>query len=355
MVWGSGDESAVLAMRRLLILVCLGLAVLTGADFVWWRSAERQLEKGLAAQVQSVRNAGGAVSASVAVRGGWPVAASLTVGDLFVTSGQIAWSTDRLVLEQSVFHPFLLVIESMGMQRLRVGASPDTPYTADTLRATVPLQAGVPPRGFRLQVINFRAGLGEMAAEGLTVGTLNLQTHWTPAAQQNEAAVSASISLSGIRLPTGPSWPFGSAIETVSADLALNGPLPRAKEFGLKDLPEGVASRATSWRDAGGTLEVQHLSIDWGALDLIGSATLALDDLAQPMGAGSVRIRNSLREYGLLGERAEFAAKALLALLQKPGGEDEKPEVELPVTLQDRRLSISRYGVMRFPKLSLPQ
>jgi hypothetical protein len=283
------------------------------------------------------------------------------VGDLFVTSGQISWSTDRLVLEQSVFHPLVLVVESAGMQRLRVGASPDMPYTADTLRATVPLQAGVPPRGFRLQVVNLRAGLGETATEGLTVGDLSLQTHWTPAAQQNEAAVSASIRASGVRLPAAPSWPFGAAIETVAADLTLTGPLPRAKEFGLKDLPEGLASRATSWRDTGGTLEVQHLIIHWGALDLTGSATLALDEQAQPMGAGTVHIRDpapaldALRENGLLGERAEFAAKALLALLQKPSAEGDQTEVELPMTLQDRRLSISRYGVARLPKVVLPQ
>jgi len=340
---------------------CLALAVIIGADVVWWRSAERQLDKGVAAQMLSVRNAGGTVSASVPVRGGWPFAASLTVGDLFVTSGQISWSTDRLVLEETVFHPLLLVIESAGMQRLRVGTSPDIPYTADTLRATVPLQPGVPPRGFGVQVVNLRAGLGETATEGLTVGALTLQAHWTPAAQQNEAAVSASIRASRVRLPAGPPWPFGSAIETVGADLALNGPLPRAKEFGLKDLPEGFASRAVSWRDAGGTLEVQRLTIDWGALDLTGSATLALDDHTQPMGAGTVHIRDpalaldALSENGFLSERGAFAAKALLVLLQKPSGAGEKPEVELPMTLQDRRLSISRYGVARLPKVALPQ
>jgi hypothetical protein len=151
-------------------------------------------------------------------------------------------------------------------------------------------------------------------------------------------------------------WPLGPTVENVVADLALNGPLPRAKDLGVKELVE----RTAAWRDAGGTLQVQRLILDWGALNLTGSATIALDDQLQPMGAGTVHITDpaaaldGLRQNGVLGDKEAFAAKALLALLVKPAGDADKPAVDLPFTLQDRRLSISRYGVARLPRLPLP-
>jgi hypothetical protein len=340
-------------MRRLLIGVLALLALIAGADALWWYSAVRQLNKGLAAQVQMARNAGWSVAASTPVRGGWPFAASLTLGDLVVAGPGVAWSADHLVLQLNAWHPLLLLIEAEGTQHLQLGTSPDMPFTADTLRASVPLQAGVPPRGFALHIINLRAGLGEGPSASLTVGSLDMQTHWTPAAQQNEAAISASVRAANVRLPTLPdaAWPFGNAVAHITTDLVLDGPLPRVKD---------LAERAVAWRDAGGTLQVQHLVLTWGALDISGGATLALDDQLQPMGAGTVRITDpnaaldSLRDSGFLGDRAAFAAKALLALLLKPPPEGEPPAVELPLTLQDRRLSISRYGVTRLPRLALP-
>jgi hypothetical protein len=340
-------------MRRLLILTLGVLAVIVAADAMWWRSAERALAKGLATQMQGARTAGWSVMNSVPVSGGWPFAATLTVGDLLLSGGGIAWSADRLVLQTSLWHPLMLSVESEGMQRLRVGAWPEIPYTADTLRALVPLQAGVPPRGFSVHMVNLRVGLGEAASNSLTVRGLDLQAHWTPAAQQNEAAVAASLQAQDVSLPAAPfgAWPFGSAVAHLSADFALSGPLGRVKD---------LADRAVAWRDAGGTLDVKRLAVEWGGLDVTLGATLALDEQLQPMGAGTLHVidptaaLDGLRETGVLPDRAAFAARALLALMIKPAASGEKSAIDLPFTLQDRRLSISRYGVLRLPHLALP-
>jgi hypothetical protein len=338
-------------MRRLLIVLLALLLAIAGADVVWWRVTENKLDKGLAAQLSAARTAGWSVSASPPMRGGWPLTATLAVGDLILSGTQVTWSTDRLVLEVSLWHPLVLRLESVGMQRLRIGNFPEIPYTADTLYAAIPLQTGAPTRGFNLSMVNFRAGLGETGTGGLTVRALELLTHWTPAAQQNEPAIAASLNATDVRLPAGPAWPLGPSVSGISADLSLNGPLPRVN---------GFAERAASWRDAGGTMEVQHLQIDWGALDLAGTATLTLDEQLQPMGAGTLRVTDpvaaldALRENGALADNAVFAAKALLTLLSHTSQQGGKPEVDLPFTLQDRRLSISRFSVARLPHLDLP-
>jgi hypothetical protein len=124
----------------------------------------------------------------------------------------------------------------------------------------------------------------------------------------------------------------------------------------VKDL----ADRAVAWRDAGGTLDVKRLAVEWGGLDVTLGATLALDEQLQPMGAGTLHVidptaaLDGLRETGVLPDRAAFAARALLALMIKPAASGEKSAIDLPFTLQDRRLSISRYGVLRLPHLALP-
>jgi len=374
-------------MRRLVIVVVVLLILLGVAHALWWRWAEQQLAAGLTAALAGARKAGWTVTAAPPVQGGWPLSASLTVPDLFLSGGQtdapagatmagtgavaggVTWSTDRLVIEVGLLQPRVLRIESEGTQRLRVGNLPEIPYTADILRLAIPLQVGVPPRSFTLHMVNLRAGLppadvaigtppGSVPAgfpaggpAGVTVRGLDLVAAWTPAAQQNEPAVTLSLSAQEIRLPAGRAWPLGPGVEDFSADLALNGPLPRLGS---------VAARAAAWRDAGGTLEVQRLVLAWGALDLTGSATLALDDQRQPMGAGTIHITDpeaaldGLHANGALGSQAELAAKGLLSLMLHPAEDGGKPSVELPFALQDRRLSISRYGVARFPPLSLP-
>ena len=84
--------------------------------------------------------------------------------------------------------------------------------------------------------------------------------------------------------------------------------------------------RAASWRDGGGSLEIQHLALDWGPLDLTASATLALDDQLQPMGAGSARLvgyaetLDALAPHGAISRSAATAAKAVLSLLANTPG-----------------------------------
>jgi hypothetical protein len=59
---------------------------------------------------------------------------------------------------------------------------------------------------------------------------------------------------------------------------------------------------------------------------------------------------DALAEARLIAPRAATAAKAVLALLQRPQP-DGKPAVQLPLTLQDRTLALGRIPLARLPEL----
>ena len=128
-------------------------------------------------------------------------------------------------------------------------------------------------------------------------------------------------------MPSVVNWPLGNKVEAFSAEGALNGPVPRSP---------GLVQRAAGWRDGGGTLALDRVVVHWGALDLTGTATLALDDQLQPMGSGNARIRgyadalDSLAAHGTMSRRASTAAKAVLALIARSENEPGVPEVESP-------------------------
>jgi hypothetical protein len=144
---------------------------------------------------------------------------------------------------------------------------------------------------------------------------------------------------------------LGPRIASLTLQGALDGPVPRAHTLG---------ERAAAWRDGGGTLEIQHLAVNWGPLDLTASATLALDEQQQPMGTGSARVigyaetLDALASHGVISKSAATAAKAVLSLLAHSPEDGGPPDVEVPLTLQYRTLSMRQVPLLRLPELDWP-
>jgi len=339
-------------------IVVLVLVLLAG-HALYWRWATQRLEQGFLAWAADRRTHGWVVRAGQPERGGWPLAASVSVPGLHVEGGQadipdgFAWSAERVRLSVRLLQPRSLSIAAEGMQRLRLGDLPEIPYTADRLHADIPLEPGVPAHAADILARDLRAGMpsGKDATSGLTVGLLQVHGELRPAAPQGEPALAFTTSAEAIGLPPGLPWALGGRISSLSVNGALNGPLPRVP---------GLAHRATAWRDGGGTLEIQRLALGWGPLGITGSATLALDMRLQPMGTGNARIvgyadtLDALATSGVITRRAATAAKALAALIARVPEDGGKPEIEVPLTLQDRTLSIRQIPLARIPELIWP-
>ena len=341
--------------RRRILAAALAVAVLLVAgDALLWRWAEGQLEKTFADWASARRAQGWTVTAAPPRHAGWPLAAELVLTGLTVTAthpdlpGGIDWTADRLTLRATLRHPRTLDIAVGGAQHLRLGTLADLPFTADRFEAAIPLQPGVPAHLGDLEVAQLRAGIGNT---GLTLAQLRLHGDLKPAALQGEPVLTLSAELTDLVLPAGP-WALGPRIGSAALELNLTGPLPRA---------ETLESRATGWRDGGGTLELRRIAFNWGPLNLAGSATLALDEHMQPMGAATARLTgyaetlDALTVAHLIGARAATAAKAVLGLMAHAPANGGAPEVEVPLTLQDGALSVGRIPLARMPELSWPE
>jgi hypothetical protein len=186
----------------------------------------------------------------------------------------------------------------------------------------------------------------------LTLGHLDVDAVVNQAAAQGQPAVSMSVKAEAIDLPARLNWPLGPHIASVRLDAALNGPLPDAT---------GLTAVATAWRDDGGSLEVRHVETHWGPLGLTATATLALDPELQPMGTGTAQVTgyaatlDALAKNGLMSRSAATTANAVLSLLADTPGDGGPSEVDVPLSLQYRTLSMRQVPLVRLPELDWPQ
>jgi hypothetical protein len=342
--------------RRLVLLLALGLVALGAGHAVLWRSMANGLEQGWQSWVQLRRAQGWRVDHAEPVRGGWPLSATLTIarvrleGGAATLPGGVALTATPLVLRVSL--PWLdrLFVEFPGQQRLRLGAA-EFPFAADLLVATVPLEPDTPPSAAELMGERLRIGT---PAGGVEVRSLTLTASGSASATDTEPALALRLGAEGVELPAAPvrgAEALGRSIQTLAADLWVSGPVPPGRAPSL---------RAEAWRDGGGTLELRALALRWGAVGAQAAATLALDEALQPMGAGTLRISGAaaaletLVEAGVVGRRAAATARGVLPLLSRPSAETGAPEVEVPVTLEDRVLALARIPVLRFAPLDWP-
>ncbi len=344
--------------RTWVALAALPIGLLVG-DVLYWRYTTQQLEYGFTAWVAQRRATGWTVQFGPPTIGGWPSAATLTASGVKLTGGApeipggLSWSADRVTLRVALLHPGSLEVTPAGSQGIRLADGPDIPFTADQMHLAVPLQQDRPPAGATLTASNLQADVpvGSGTTSALTIAALRGQAKQDPAAGQGEPALTLSLGANSLTLPPATRWPLGPRIESLSLDGAVEGPLPHTG---------GLTAGATAWRDGGGSVEIKRLALHWGTLDLTGTATLALDPQLQPMGAGSAKVTgyaetlDALAANGALSRSAAIAAKAVLSLLARPQEEGQPDEVEVPLTLQYRTLSMRQVPLVRLPELDWP-
>jgi hypothetical protein len=340
--------------RRLwIVLLATPLLLLAAVTLYWWIVA-RNLERGFADWEAQERLFDRNDRHGLSTRGGWPLAATLNVPAMSLSGGsadirgRLTWSAERLVLRIALFQPGVLEIAPEGRQTLRVADAPEVPFTADQLRLTMPVRADPWPKFTDLVAENLHANT-PMGEAGLA--SLHLHLGFAPGAQSEDPVLAFSLQSQGISPPAGIVRLLGPRIDSLSVDGALNGPVPVGRT---------LADQAAAWRDGGGSLKVDHLALAWGPLNLTASATLALDDQLQPMGAASAKLvgfaetLDALAAHAAISRSAATAAKAVLSLMAHNPEDGGPPDVDVPLTLQYRTLSMSHVPLVRLPELDWP-
>ncbi|WP_376098849.1 DUF2125 domain-containing protein [Roseomonas sp. CCTCC AB2023176] len=336
---------------RLLLLTALLLAVLAAGHAVLWNTMASRLQAGFDIWAAARRASGWRVEHAPPVRGGWPFAATLRLPEFRLSGGTatlpggIEWSSAEVVLAVRLPRLDELQIRSGGPQRLRLG-NLDLPFRADRLEGSVPLQADVLPKGGSFGARRLRIGT---PAGGVEIAELDLTLDTRASAIEGEPALTVQGEVRDVLLPTAGS--LGRAIAHLALDASLTGPVPGGRS---------PATRAATWRDAGGTVEIRRLDATWGPATARGTATVALDEALQPMGAGTLRLTganavlDSLVAAGLVPARSAGLARGVIGLLSRPAEGGGPPQIEVPLTLEDRSLTVARIPVARLPPVAWP-
>jgi hypothetical protein len=149
-----------------------------------------------------------------------------------------------------------------------------------------------------------------------------------------------------LTLPTAPK-PFHNPLDELAAALTVRGKLPTT--------PPRQA--ATSWRDGGGTADVDHFALRWDRLKVSGSGTFALDGNLQPEGSFSVAVENypallqAFVAAGQLTDTEAVIANLALMLLAK-SGPDGEPQIAAPFRMQNGRMFLGPARLGSAPHIS---
>ena len=176
--------------------------------------------------------------------------------------------------------------------------------------------------------------------------TLSLSLPGEPPRTHTEPALSLAVEAHDLQLPKIPA-PFQGAVNEFDFDLTVLGPLP--------NLPPRQA--AESWRDAGGTIEVEKITARSGDLAIDGSGTFAFDRDLQPEAAfsGSVRgydkLITGLAEAGILPPGGSALARLGLSLLSQPGAKGQ-PQIKTSFTIQNGEMTLGPLKLGSAPRIA---
>ena len=352
--------------RRLLLLLVLTPLLAIGAEALLWLFAGRQVEAAFHAWISARRAEGWRVSAGRESLAGWPFAAVVTVAGFAISGGEnlhpggLSWRTDGLALQLNLLAPRRLVLVPAGRQRIRLFGGPAIALVAARITAIIPLVApnrvkidahdarfGAPDRNPNLVTARQITFDGSRASPGIPGPNPAADAQASERSQLALKLDATELAVPEARLPA-----LGRKIALLSVSAVLKGPLPSGPSWAV-----GLGA----WRGQGGTLAIRDLSLVWGPLAIGASGRLALDAAMQPAGQGTARIigytatLDALASEGDIGKGAATAAKAVLTLLARPSTTaGAPPEVDVPLRLEDRTVSVGQIPLFKLPAVTWP-
>lgn len=268
---------------------------------------------------------------------------------------QWRWSGDRLVANIDPRDLHKIAFRLPGHQLLRLGSG--------DLAVEAALRAARSDGHLRFDDAGRVAALSvEFEAAELQVGaqppwatrqlTVALSPHRPQAPTHASDMLDFSVRVEALRLPAPVDMLAALGRDIKLGEIAgrLAGPVRGAT----------LAQALAVWRDAGGAVEISSARLEWGALRLTGDATLALDTLNRPLGAGVARIAgagetlDALAQSGAIDARNAAMLKiALTFLARNDPANGGTSSVQIPIAAQDGVLSVHRFALLRLAPLGL--
>lgn len=340
--------------RRLAILTCVVLVLVAiGVSGFWFYGAER-LKSGFAAWESNWRARGGELGYESLQLGGFPLRFRAhferPVMGQAETRTPWHWQGERLRLNMSPFapraraffpgeHKITFTWQGIPVALTAAAKKAEGRYRRRSGETVVALEGSQ----IRLQV---------NGQEATTIDRLSIETVGLRSTDHLEPSARFAVAVDELMLPQGRlPEAFRARVDLGRLKGQVLGPVG----------PEVTRAQVTAWRDLGGTVEIERLELRWGPLTVVAVGTLALDEDLQPLAAltatitGYAETVDALRTAGALQPKEAEAAKSLLKLLAKPprllGG---PPEIAVPLTIQNQRLSLGPVALLTLPRLDWP-
>ncbi|PKU26190.1 DUF2125 domain-containing protein [Telmatospirillum siberiense] len=324
---------------RFFLIGCGLLVVLAGAYGFWWHYLTTTLQGELARWVDEQGSVGWKIRTGSVTTGGFPWRVALTVEAPAVEdpSGN-QWQGPPLSVVLPLFDPRHPRIEGAGRHVLTPKGRDPIGFSADAASADLQFDDhGLVGASIRLAAV---------ALADSRLGRLSVDVRRQASGRIEHTMTSweSHILLEDLVLPDDPRLLFGTRLPAIRLDSRLQGSVPGGSP----------AQALAAWRDDGGTLEIDALSVDWPPLALSGKGTLALDSDMQPMLASTCDIRglfaaiDALVRGGVIRGQDAGMVKLAFGLLMKPGKDGEKT-LSMPVTIQNRVLSIGPVKLLDLP------
>lgn len=325
----------------LVLFALISAAAYTG----WWFWLAGQVRAEIDAWRAHQHDAGRDVTFQALTVGGFPFDVAVAADDIAIVDRPHGWSVNVPALEMRII-PWAMgeVVGSVqGTLEVAVARGPAAGhYDLDAKTNVVMLD---------------RADGGRVRVRLTDVVGVRRETGGHLSAEQFSALVARGsnpvfgiieLDAHDVTLPAGTASPFGAEAARLATRIELMG----------TGLPAAPSARAlAAWSTDGGTIEVRRLQVQHGALTLNGEGTVALDGMLQPVGAFTARMSgynqalDQLASAGLVRPKDGALAKIVLGVLAKvpPGGGPK--QIEVPLTLQDRVLSVGPISLLRVPEI----
>jgi hypothetical protein len=335
---------------RLGLAVVAVLLVLLGAYTAYWWIVATRISDGITAWAQTERAEKVDISWQKIGVTGFPLFWHVNLDNAVLRDGRLTPSPElRIPMVSATARPWdfggwqLTAPEGLSAMLAGGGARPPLKLAVHSAIgvAAVDPQAGT----------NLWLNLQDISAEAGAKVPIASADAWLilparPPRSHTEPALGVALDLRQVQLPSMTSV-LNDTIEELAFGITLKGAGPSGK----------LAQAVSEWRDAGGTVELDNLRLNWGGVGATATGTIALDRELQPVGgfsgaiSGYDQILTGLVQSGRMRAADAGLARLALAMLAK-AGPDGRPEIKTAFTIQNGEMFLGPAKLGKVPRIT---
>ncbi len=335
---------------RIVLVGVAALSVILGGYSYWWYTVAEMAEKQILQQKQIWEKKGYEIEHSPIETSGFPYRVKLSLASLTIRKAdkQIARTIDTREV-WAVVQPWNIKHVIFGTdQRLALQTQKQETVDIFELAPEVALGSAKMDNAGKLTALSIDINNAKIQKNGTEEAALDrLQIHERKRAIKQKTAEGEETSKEGRQLAlridnlvlTGRTdIPMGNIIKRLAFSSVLEGDWTDLKD----------RSSAEKWRDAGGILNIDEMTVNWGPSDLDLSGALSLDDNTAPIGALKAKLTGFeqilepvIKRQGLDKKSARTLSFALNLMAKE--NEQAVRYLDIPLNLQNGGLYLGPF------------